>query len=247
MRRISIMRLKVIACKVLLRELYYLSYKSKNIIDIQWLKQALHNEPYKLKNMLQKTIDSIENEDEKYDAICLGYGLCSNGIVGIRSKKYPIVVPRGHDCITLLLGSKEKYQDMFRKHKGGIYWYSPGWIEHSIQPGKDRFDYIYNEYSKLYGEENAEYLMEMEQNWMKEYDNAIYIDWKDFFDTDEYIKYTKECADFLKWNFAKVDGSESLLFDMLEGNWDNDRFLVVEPGKKVKPTYLEDIIAVDNG
>jgi len=239
------MKLKVIACKVLMRELYYLSYKSKNIVDIYWLQQALHNEPLKLRNMLQKAIDRIEDEEESYDAICLGYGLCSNGIIGVRTKKYPLVVPRGHDCITLLLGSKEKYQSMFKCHKGGIYWYSPGWIEHSIQPGKDRFDFILKEYTGKYGEENARYLMEMEQNWMKEYDNAIYIDW-DEFETKDYIKYTKECAEFLGWNYDVVEGSECLLFDMLEGNWDNDRFLVVEPGNRIKPTYLDDIIAEEN-
>ncbi|WP_026486656.1 DUF1638 domain-containing protein [Caldanaerobius polysaccharolyticus] len=66
------MRLKVIACKVLLRELYYLAYKSSNIVDIYWLKQALHNEPEKLKKTLQRAIQEIEAEDERYDAICLG-------------------------------------------------------------------------------------------------------------------------------------------------------------------------------
>ncbi len=238
------MKIKVIACKVLMRELYYLSYKSKNVIDIYWLRQALHNEPQKLRNMLQRAIDQIEAEEEAYDAICLGYGLCSNGIVGIRTKKYPLVIPRAHDCITLLLGSKEKYKTLFRHYDGGIYWYSPGWIEHSIQPGKDRIDHIYSNYAKMYGEENAKYLVEMEQNWMKEYENAIYISWPQF-DNEKYLEYTKECAEFLKWNYHEVAGSDSLLFDMLEGNWDGDRFLVAKPGQKINPTYLDDIIAAE--
>lgn len=236
------MKLKVIACKVLTRELYYLAYKSHNIIDIYWLKQALHNEPEKLRRTLQKAIYDIEAEDESYDAICLGYGLCSNGIVGIKSEKYSLIVPRAHDCITLLLGSKEKYQEIFHSRNGGIYWYSPGWIEHSIQPGKERYDMVYKNYVEKYGEDNAQYLMDMEQNWMKAYENAIYINWAQF-DTVKYIEYTRQCAEFLKWRWDVVEGSDSLLRDMLEGHWDEERFLMVSPGKTIKPTYREDIIS----
>jgi len=237
------MKLKIIACKVLMREIYYLAYQSSNLVDILWLKQALHNEPDKLRRKLQDAIDSIEAEEESYDAICLGYGLCSNGIVGVKSTKYPLVVPRGHDCITLLLGSKEKYDEIFSKKNGGIYWYSPGWIEHSLQPGKERYEKIYREYAEKYGEDNAQYLMDMEQNWMKEYKNAIYIDWPQLHN-DAYICYTKECADFLKWNCDIVKGSDSLLRAMLEGHWDKERFLIVPPGKVIRPTYKEDIISI---
>ena len=56
----------------------------------------------------------------EYDAILLGYCLCSNGIVGLSSRKVPLIIPRGHDCITLLLGSREKYQEYFNTHRGSI-------------------------------------------------------------------------------------------------------------------------------
>lgn len=238
------MKLKVIACKVLMRELYYLAYQSQNIIDTHWLQQALHNEPDKLRKTLQDAIDHIEAEEEQYDGICLGYGLCSNGIIGIHSKKTPLIIPRGHDCITLLLGSKEKYREIFSNRNGGIYWYSPGWIEHSTQPGRERYERLYQNYVEKYGEDNAQYLMDMEQNWMKEYDNAIFIDWPQL-STDKYIDYTKECAEYLQWKSEIVSGSDSLLRDMLEGNWDKSAFLVVPPGSTVKPTYREDIIGID--
>jgi len=38
------------------------------------------------------------------------------------------VVPRAHDCITLLLGSKERYAKLFGE-RPGTYWYSAGWLE----------------------------------------------------------------------------------------------------------------------
>ena len=170
------MRLKIIACKVLFRELSLIAAKSKNHIDITYLKQGLHNEPDYLRKSLQCEIDKIDNDNDLYtnaqpynknfDAILLGYGLCSNAILGIKSKKHKIVVPKAHDCITLLLGSKEKYKEYFDTHRG-IYWYSIGWIESTPMPGKERCEFIRNEYAKKYGEENCDYLMDMEQNWLK--------------------------------------------------------------------------------
>ena len=102
------MRFQFIVCKVIQREAYFCAARSKNIVDVVLMEQGLHNEPDKLRNEVQKALDKTTDiQGRPYDASLLGYGLCSNGIVGL-SAKIPIVVPRGHDCVTLLLGSKEK-------------------------------------------------------------------------------------------------------------------------------------------
>ncbi len=236
-------RLKVIACKVLMRELYWVAARTPNIVDIAWKKQALHNTPDLLRASVQAAIDEAEAEEEQYDAILLGYGLCSNGIVGLTSRKTPLVIPRGHDCITFLLGSKERYRDIFDSYSGGIYWYSPGWIEHSLQPGKERYERAYQEYADKYGEDNAQYLMDMEQNWMKEYRCALYIDWPALH-RDDYDRYTRECADFLKWEYRSEQGTPDLLQDFMDGNWSDDRFLIVQPGQTVQPSFEAGVIRV---
>ena len=226
------MRLQLIVCKVLQKEAYFCAARSKNIVDVVLMKQGLHNEPDKLRNEVQKVLETTEDmQGQPYDASLLGYGLCSNGITGL-SSKIPIVVPRGHDCITLLLGSKEKYQQYFDSHKG-IYWFSPGWIDTGTQPGKDRYMRVLNEYKEKYGDDNAQYLMEMEQNWMKEYKWAAYVDWG-FANTDAEKKYTKECADFLGWNYDELKGDSRLMQNLVEGQWDEKDFLIVPPGKKIE-------------
>jgi hypothetical protein len=234
-------RYKFIGCKVLMRELYQLASASENIVDTLWKKQALHNTPDILRSEVQAAIDAVEAEEEKYDAILLGYCLCSNGIVGLKPTRTPIVIPRGHDCITMLLGSRERYQSLFDSYSGGIYWYSPGWIENSIMPGRERYDIAYKEYSEKYGEDNAQYLMDMEQGWMKEYKCALYVDWPEQ-RRQEYADYTRSCAEFLNWEFRAEKGDSTLLKDMLEGNWDSERFLVVQPGETVHPSFDEKII-----
>lgn len=226
-----ILRLKFIVCKVMQREAYFCAARSRNIVDITLVPQGLHETPNLLRDELQKEISSITDlQQNTYDAILLGYGLCSNGILGI-SSKVPIVVPRGHDCITLLLGSKERYRQYFDSHPG-IYWYSPGWIETGEQPSQERYEKLLIEYEEKYGPENAKYLIETEQGWISNYSWATYIDW-DLPSTDEHKDFTKECADFLGWNYDQIKGDPSLMQRLVDGHWDQNDFLTVKPGQKI--------------
>jgi len=219
------------------REAYLCAARSKNTVDIVLMPQGLHDEPDKLRNEVQKALNNtIDIQQRPYDASLLGYGLCSNGIVGL-SAKIPIVVPRGHDCVTLLLGSKDKYQEYFDSHRG-VYWYSAGWIESGKQPGKERYEKTLKEYQEKYGQDNAQYLMEMEQGWIKQYNWATYIDWN-FANSDEYRRYTKRCAEFLTWNYDEIKGEPALMQKLVDGPWDESEFLVVEPGWKIKENLTE--------
>ncbi len=227
------MRLKFIICKAIQREAYYCASRSTNAVDVVLMPQGLHGDPDKLRSDVQVEVNRIiDIQDRCYDAVLLGYGLCSNGTAGIRAPEIPIVIARAHDCITLLLGSKEVYQDYFDSHRG-VYWYSVGWIENTLQPGKERYEKTLESYKEKYGEDNAEYLMQMEQNWFKEYSWATFVDWE-LQNSEKYRQYTKECADYLKWNYHELKGDKSLLQKLVDGKWDDDLFLVVRPGQEIR-------------
>jgi len=224
------MRLQFIVCKVLQREAYLCAGRSRNIVDVVLMPQGLHNEPDKLRSELQNALQRVNDiRSDPYDATLLGYGLCSNGLVDLECK-IPMVIPRAHDCVTLLLGSKEKYKAYFDTHPG-IYWYSAGWIENSLQPGKERFEKIHRDYVEKYGEDNAQYLMEMEQKWMTEYSWATYIDWS-LPQAEQHRLYTRECAAYLKWNYDELKGDPALFQKLVDGEWNDEDFLVVQPGRK---------------
>jgi hypothetical protein len=225
------MRSKFIICKVMQKEAYYCAARTKNIIDIVLMPQGLHNEPDKLRSEVQRALeDTTDVQGRPYDAILLGYGLCSNGIVGL-SAEVPMIVPRGHDCITLLLGSKDTYQQYFDSHKG-VYWYSPGWIDSGTMPSKERYEKVLEEYRDKYGEENARYLMEQEQNWMTEYTRAVFVDWL-LPGSEEYKQYTKQCAEFMHWDYDEIKGSPALMQKLLEGDWNQAEFLTIKPGSRI--------------
>lgn len=228
----DIKRYQLIACRVLQREVYECAAKSPNIIDVVFLEQGLHNTPDKLRTRIQQAVGrDCDDKGRKYDATLLGYGLCSNGIVGLKSP-VKLVVPRAHDCITLLLGSKEKYRRYFDTHKG-IYWYSPGWIDTGTQPGRQRYEQTRAEYERKYGKDNADYLMEMEQNWMNEYQRAVFIDWG-MVNSQQYREYTRKCAEYMGWDYDRLEGDPGLLEKLMAGQWNRDEFLVLEPGETIK-------------
>lgn len=249
---ILIMRIKVIACDVLNRELSYLSSLSSCFVDITFLHQGLHDTPDKLRETLQTEVDKANegfpynyfNTAPSYDYIILGYGLCSNGITGVVSKNVPMIIPRGHDCITLLLGSKEKYAETFKENPG-TYWFSRGWIERGWQPSETKYKVLYKEYEEKYGEDNAEFLMESEQQWMKEYKNAGFIDWKELGDSSTHADFTKKSADFLKWSYFNLIGDSSLMARLMNGIFNDDEVLIVPPGKSAKQSYDDRIIELD--
>ena len=223
----------VIACHVLWRELSYFASQSPHNYQFKFLKQGLHNVPDQLRQELQAAIDEAGDE---YEAILLGYGLCSNGLMGIQARGTRLVVMRGHDCITFLLGSKERYREYFDTHPG-TYWYSPGWIETSTQPGEERYNKVLQTYTEIYGEENAQFLMEATESWMTNYSMATYVD-LGVGDTAAHKAFTAECARWLGWNDEYLEGDTQLVRDFVNGNWDdNERFLVVEPGQTIMPSH----------
>ena len=227
-------RYYVISCHVLWRELCYFAALSKNVFEFHFLKQGLHNTPDILRSELQKAIDATP---EACSVVLIGYGLCSNGVERIVARDKPLVVMRGHDCITFLLGSKERYREYFDSHPG-TYWYSPGWIDTNNQPGRERYENALKHYIETYGEENADYLLRMEQAWMSNYSNAAYVD-LGFGETEHLKEFTRESAEWLDWQHDILTGDPRLIRDFLDGNWDEEDFLVVQPGEMIVPSHDE--------
>lgn len=221
----------MITCAVLEDEVAHLAPTDETVLTVVKMEQGLHNEPDRLRRELQVAIDRVEAEFE-LDAIVLGYGLCSRGTEGVRTSRSLLVIPRAHDCITLLLGSKERYADYVKAHPG-TYWYSPGWNRHHIPPGPERYSRLREQYVRQYGEDNADFLMEEEQHWFKTYDRATYVDLGAGV-TPEDLDYTANCAKWLGWSFDRQVGDQGLMQAMLRGEWDDDRFLVLKPGQTLR-------------
>lgn len=230
----------VIYCSVLEDEIEGFAKGLSHVRRLEPLPQGLHNEPDRLRRELQELVDRIESESPDVDTIVVGYGLCSRGTEGVRTSRSRLVVPRAHDCITLLLGSKERYAEYVKAHPG-TYWYSPGWNRHHIAPGKERYDLLRARYVEKFGEEDADYLMEEEQRWFSTYDRATFVDLR-VIPTEVDEAYTQACAEWLGWNYDRQYGDPGMIRTLLSGDWPEDKFLVLEPGQTLRMTADERVI-----
>jgi len=238
------MRLRIIACEVLFREICLCAAHSKNVISIEFLKRGLHDNPDILRSDVQRKID--ETDESIYEGILLGYALCSNGTVGIRARGIPLVVPKAHDCVTLFLGSKERYRKHFTDNPG-TYYYTSGWLERAgskverkVQDGRG-LGKKYEEYVGKYGEDNARYLMEFESSWIENYSRAAYID-LEFVRFLNYNEQAKEIAAQKGWKYEELSGDIRLIRKLIDGEWNEDEFLIVQPGEEIVASYDDHVL-----
>ena len=238
----------LIACAVIYRECYYCAAIAENIIDVRILDKDLHDVgETKMSALLQKAIDAVDTTE--YDAILLGYGLCNNGIRGLRSK-LPLVIPRAHDCITLLLGSKEKYRKYFDENPG-TYFESSGWLERGDISSVDNEESIpaqlgiknYDDYVKEYGEDNAKYIIETLGAGIENYSKFAFIDTQ-ICDMQRYKEKVKVKAEEKGWEYEELSGNTKIFLKMMNGDWDDDTFLVIHPGQSIEPSHKDDVIKI---
>lgn len=237
-----IARIAVVLCRVLEDEIEHLARDAPQVVHLEHLPQGLHDDPARLRVEVQAAIDRVEATTSA-DVIVLGYGLCSRGTEGLRTTRCRLVMPRAHDCITLLLGSKERYAQYVSEHPG-TYWYSPGWNRHHLPPGPERHARLLADYRARFGEDNAQYLMDTEQHWFHTYDRATWVD-LGMAATQADVEYTCRCAGWLGWDFDRQAGNPDLLRTLVTGPWDDERFLVLEPGEAARMTGDTRVVETD--
>lgn len=241
------LRLRCLACDVLARPVYLAAARSPQIVDVSLRHYGLHRTPAKLRQTLQEEIDRVTAADG-YDAVVLAYGLCGKATDGLRAGELPLILPRAHDCITLFLGSRSRYDAQFQSCPG-TYWYVQDFVERADDDlgalsigamSSADVDAVYAEYIEKYGRDNADYLMETMSAWQAHYERAGYIEMGG---PDESLALTKARQDAAEngWRFEQLAGDLVLIRKLLAGAWDDD-FLTVAPGQKVQMVGGEEII-----
>jgi len=241
-------RYLLIACAVTYRECYYCAAVCRNVIDIRLCDKGLHDiGAPKMCSKLQAELDAVDCS--RYEAILLGYGLCNNGTIGLKAR-IPIVIPRAHDCITLLMGSKERYRQYFDANPGTYFW-SSGWIERGTSSLVNEESTVsamgfrsYEEYVKEYGEETANYLMETLGQGMKHYTKLAYID-THVGDFPEYKASARQQAAANGWEYEEISGSTDVLMRLTNGEGNCEDFIVINPGQTISPSYNDGILRLE--
>jgi hypothetical protein len=226
-------RLKLISCEVLYREMCAAAARSPHQVDVEFLPKGLHDQgSSSMRARLQEAADRVDAT--RYEAVLLGYALCGNGVAGLVSRTLPVVIPRAHDCIALLMGGRDRYRSYFENHPG-VFFRSTGWLER----GQD-LDQAALLIAR-YGEDNGRYLFDEFNGYQRNYRQLAYI--ATGLEPDgSFERQAREEAARRGWQFETIRGDLRLLERLVAGDWDENDFLVVPPGWRVKPTYDEGII-----
>jgi hypothetical protein len=273
------MRLLALTCEVLARTVYICAARSPHVVDVHLNRRGLHDDPPNLRAILQAEIDAAGARgavgasgapasvgapgaaaaggapDAPYDAIVLAYGLCGAATAGLQARSIPLVVPRAHDCITLFLGSRDRYTVEFTGHPG-TYWYVQDFLERSDEGGAfagmgadsdTAARATYEEFVVKYGEDNAAYLMEALGAWRSHYDRAAFVDMAvaDPREAAAVEAHARDDAERRGWTFEKLAGELILVRRLLDGDWGPDDFLVLQPGERLAMSYDEAVIRAE--
>lgn len=236
-------RIALLACSVFEREIALLTVGSTHVVETRFFEMGLHDRPDHLRRTLQGAVDAVDSRDD-IDAIVLAYGLCGLGTAGLRARRHRLVIPRGHDCITVFLGSKEHYSAQ-QSACPSCYYYTPGWNRGRRVPGPDKIEALRAELLKRFDAEDVEYLIDVERSQWALHDTVTYIDLGTE-DAESEAAYAKRCADWLGWRFERVKGNPALLHDLLHGRWEeSDRFQIIEPGHQLAHSADTNIMRVE--
>ena len=214
-------RVAIIACQIMEAEVERLKQEDDRI-QAFYLDQGLHRTPAQMPGRVQEIVDRV---DASVGRIVLGYGLCSNGIVGVKARTRDIIVPRCHDCIAFFLGSPQAYLEDFWSRPGS-YYLTPGWIAER----KDPLSIIEDEYVPRYGRETAEWAKREE---LKHYTHIVLVD-TGVADLEPMRRIGMENARFFGMEYLEIEGKSSEFFRKLAcGPYKDEEFIRTLPGQKI--------------
>src|ERR1039457_1440363 len=215
----------IIACRVMQEHLQQLLPEGT---AVTYLEITLHNAPKKLGAALQHEIDAIAQPSN----VIIGYGLCGNGLLGVKSGPHTLIIPRTHDCVAIFLGSHQRYVQRFFANPN-TYYLTRGWLDARDEPLQDYLDYV-----RDYDEETADYLVEMKY---RHYRKLCMVGFSEQ-ELEECRPMALRVAEFCgkRWNmeYEEIVGSTSLLEALIgmpaKLDAGNSEFVVLQPGQEIE-------------
>ena len=236
------MRLKLISCNVFMREACQCIARTPHVIDVEFTELGEHIHSETLRATIQGRIDAAEASNKGYDAILLLFGLCGNAGVDLHARNTPLVIPRAHDCCTILLGSRETFAEHFADNPSTPFS-SAGYMERGdyflrVEEGQAtmHFGDAYAALVEQYGEEDARYIWEAMHPAQPGRDRAVFIDLPETAHLGYREQFTERVTAEGKTP-VYLDGSLSLIARLIDGQWDAADFVIVPPGRHTVGVY----------
>jgi hypothetical protein len=237
------MLFKLIACNVFQREACIAIAGSPHVVDVEFTELGEHARSDRLRGLLQQRIDAAEASGKAYDAILLLFGVCGNATVGLTARRTRIILPRAHDCCTILLGSRKQFEANF-KDAPSTPFSSVGYMERGsyflrTSDDGDAAVILGDQFRQLveqYGEEDARYIWEQMHPALPGDDKAVFIDIPETAHLGHKQQFEAKAAAAGK-RTVHLSGDLRLIRALLSGDWSEEEFLTVRPGETIAGVY----------
>lgn len=193
--------------------------------EIWWQERGHHNDPDKLREVIQNEIDRADADGA--EVIMLAYGLCGKGAAGWHTRHAVLAMPRFDDCCNIMLctGKREKRNLL----EAGNMYLTKGWSKDEgallsmLERAKER-----------YGERRGLKAMKL---MFDSYTKVTVID-TGCYELGPVQDYAAKCAELLSLEDITVPGSNMILEKLIAGDWDED-IIVKRPGEAVAEEDFE--------
>jgi hypothetical protein len=202
-------------------------------MPVIFMEYGLHLIPRKMRAAIQAQIDTLIDPH----LVLIGFGLCGNGLVGLKSRQHTLIIPRVDDCVSLFLGSRQAYLHEFSAEPA-TYYLTPGWLECHGEPLSE-----YHKCSEKYGPEKARVITD-----------ALYGNYRNLclvaYTPEDLQRYRPQavlvaefCRERWGWRYRERLGSDALVRRWLAFGCSETRatagqntsdFVIVEPGDEVR-------------
>ena len=217
---------RIICCRTIGDELRNAMEDTGCAYPVLWVESGLHNVPRKLHGVLQDTVNEAEKEGAA--RILLAMGFCGNSLENLKTEKAELILPRADDCITLLLGSFHRRQEI--QNEAGTYFMTKGWIE-----GERNIMREYEYTIEKYGEETGSEIFDM---MFGNYRRIGILD-TGCYDMQPVFEEADRIAEALRLRWECFEASNVWLKKLLTGPWDKDSFVVLKPGEVLTLNHLQ--------
>ena len=247
--KVKVLHLKLVACNVFQREACWSLTRTPHLVDPDFVELGMHVQPARLREVLQARIDTEDAGDIRHDALLLLYGVCGNAAVGLTARRTPLVIPRAHDCATVLLGGVKRYLEVFGDNPSRPFS-SIGYLERCLETYRTEGGWgqvagsTYEDFVEKYGEDNAKYIWQTLHPVYAD-EPALFIDIAETSSACAMARAEERLtADGRGWSVVK--GDIGMIHRLIGAEWNPREFLVVPPGESVAGVYdMDEVVRAE--
>lgn len=209
------MKRAIVGCGIIKHDIEHLLDDIPYEADVFWLDEKLHEFPENLHKVLQEKIEELND----YDEIILGYMLCGNGLLGIKSNNARLRFIKGDDCIYANLCHRDDYSDL----RCSSIFLSHGWLSTTRNTLAE-----YERTVEKYGQRRARLIFD---TMYKNYKHVAYMQLDEEISEDDKQK-VEQMAQVMNVEAMYIKGSLELFKDLFYLN-DNDKICILEPNTEI--------------